>query len=88
MFAPLSHPNDELSWGLGWGLATVAGADTFWQWGNNGVYRGFAIGSRARRWGAVILTNSANGLNLCREVVTRLLGIEHPAFRWNLVIPR
>ena len=88
MFTPLSHPNGDLSWGLGWGLATVDGADTFWQWGNNGVYRGFAIGSRARRWGAVILTNSANGLNLCREVVTRLLGVEHPAFRWNMVIPR
>jgi len=37
---------------------------------------------------AVVLTNSANGLNLCHEVVTRLLGVEHPAFRWNLVIPR
>lgn len=88
MFAPVSHPTEDLSWGLGWGLATVDGADTFWQWGNNGVYRGFAIGSRARRWAAVILTNSANGLNLCREVVTRLLGIEHPAFRWNMVIRR
>ena len=88
MFAPVSHPTGDLSWGLGWGLATVDSADTFWQWGNNGVYRGFAIGSRARRWAAVILTNSANGLQFSREVVTRLLGVEHPAFRWNMVIPR
>jgi CubicO group peptidase (beta-lactamase class C family) len=88
MFKAVSHPNSDLGWGLGWGLATVDGADTFWQWGNNGVYRGFVVGSRARRWGAVVFTNSANGLSLCREVVTRLLGVEHPAFRWNLVMPR
>lgn len=88
MFTPLSHPNAELSWGLGWGLASVGDLETFWQWGNNGVYQGFVVAARRTRWGAVVLTNSANGLKLCREIVTRLLGAEHPAFRWNLVIPR
>jgi hypothetical protein len=78
--------NDELSWGLGWGLARVDGEDTFWHWGNNGPYQAFIVGSRRRRWATVIFTNSANGLKLCREVVTRLLRVEHPAFRWSSVL--
>lgn len=88
MFSPAVKVNDELSWGLGWGLARVRGDDTFWHWGNNEVYQGFVVGSRARRWGAAIFTNSANGLRACREIVTRLLGEEHPAFRWETVLPR
>jgi CubicO group peptidase (beta-lactamase class C family) len=86
MFATAARVNDDLAWGLGWGLARVAGDDTFWHWGNNGVYQSFVVGSRKRRWGVVIFTNSANGLKLCREVVTRLLGTDHPAFQWSLVL--
>jgi CubicO group peptidase (beta-lactamase class C family) len=86
MFTPASHVNDEITWGLGWGLARVGGADSFWHWGNNGVYQGFVAGSRTRRWGAVVFTNSANGLKLCREVFGRLLGADHPAFRWSQVL--
>ena len=86
MFTSVAKVNDELSWGLGWGLARVDGEDTFWHWGNNGPYQAFIVGSRRRRWATVIFTNSANGLKLCREVVTRLLRVEHPAFRWSSVL--
>lgn len=88
MFRPVAHVNDELSWGLGWGLARAAGTHTFWHWGNNNVYQSFVVGSRERRWGLVVLTNSASGLKVCREVVNRALGADHPAFAWNAVIPR
>jgi CubicO group peptidase (beta-lactamase class C family) len=88
MFAPASRVNDSLGWSLGWGLARAGGTDTFWHWGNNNVYQGFVAGSRERQWGLVVLTNSANGLKLCREIFTRALGAEHPAFKWNLVIPQ
>jgi len=86
MFTGLSRVNDEISWGLGWGLARVEGDDTFWHWGNNGVYQSFVLGSRKRRWAAVVFTNSANGLKLCREVFARLWGSDHPAFRWSQVL--
>ena len=88
MFTPASRVNESLTWGLGWGLARANGTDTFWHWGNNNVYQGFVAGSRAKRWGLVVLTNSANGLRLCRELFARAIGTEHPAFRWNLVIPQ
>ena len=88
MFTTTSRVNDDLTWGLGWGLARVSGDDSFWHWGNNSVYQSFVVGSRKRRWGVVIFTNSANGLKLCREVVTRLMGADHPAFQWSLVIPK
>jgi CubicO group peptidase (beta-lactamase class C family) len=88
MFSPLSHPNADLQWGLGWGLGRAGKLDTFWHWGNNNVYQSFVVGCRERRSGLVVFTNSANGLMLCREIVNRYLGTEHPAFRWKLVMPQ
>ena len=88
MMTPAVKVNDELSWGLGWGLASVAGTPHLWHWGNNTVYQSFITGSPTTGSGIVVFTNSANGMRLCREVVTTFLGLEHPAFRWPQVLPR
>jgi hypothetical protein len=87
MFSPAVRVNGQLSWGLGWGLARAGGTETFWQWGNNGPYQSFLVGSRDEGWGAVMLTNSANGLKGCRDIVARLVGEDHPAFQWSNVLP-
>jgi hypothetical protein len=86
MLQPAVKVNDEISWGLGWGLARAGKAATFWQWGNNGGYQGFVAGSRDSGRGIVVLTNSAHGLRVCREIVNAALGAEHPAFNWSQVL--
>ena len=86
MLRPTAKVNDEISWGLGWGLARVAGVRHFWHWGNNDVYQSFVTASAEDGRGIVVFTNSANGLRMIREVVTPLLGEEHPAFRWTAVL--
>lgn len=77
---------DDIWWGLGWGGASIRGASHIWQWGNNNVYQSFVTGSPDTGSGLVILTNSANGLRLCREAVAAFIGADHPAFNWDRVL--
>lgn len=84
MFSPANTVNDDIRWGLGWGLSSVDGAQHFWHWGNNNVYQSFATASPQR--GIVVMTNSEKGLRVCRDVVSTALGVEHPAFAWSMVL--
>ena len=71
-----------LSWGLGWGIQRTPGRTAFWQWGeNNGEFQNFAIGDRNGD-GVVVFTNSGNGFSIMPEVISAVLGGEHPAFPW------
>lgn len=81
MLKPQVAVNDSISWGLGWGLQHGVDGSSFWQWGDNGGYKNFAVASRERGWGAVVLTNGANGLRVCEEVLPEAVGAGMPAFR-------
>ena len=80
MITPQIKINDQLSWGLGWGLEETTQGRYFWHWGDLGDYTGFVLGSRARREGLVILTNGEMGLSICERIVQEVIGGEHPCF--------
>jgi CubicO group peptidase (beta-lactamase class C family) len=71
-----------LSWGLGWGIQRTPRRTAFWHWGeNNGEFQNFAIGDHNGD-GVVVFTNSGNGFSIMPEVISAVLGGDHPAFRW------
>jgi tetratricopeptide (TPR) repeat protein len=74
--------SERLSWGLGWGLEKTQEGESFWHWGDNGVFRCLVMGSRAARSGFVMFTNSANGLSIAEEVAAVVTGAAHPALSW------
>jgi len=80
MLRPQMKVNDSVSWGLGWGLQHTSSGCAFWQWGDNGGYKNFAVASRGRGRGVVVLTNGAKGLRLCEELVPEVMGCRQPAF--------
>jgi CubicO group peptidase (beta-lactamase class C family) len=90
MLTPQSMVDNELnlSWGLGWGLQPLGHDSAFWHWGKIGSmtdgYDSYAVMLRQRQRGAVILTNSVNGLKLCDLLAQAALElpIPQPAFRW------
>ena len=84
MLTPQVQVNQDIAWGLGWGLEHTNAGDAFWHWGDNGAFKAICLGYRALRTGVVVLTNSANGLRLCEELVIETLGgtQERPAFAW------
>jgi CubicO group peptidase (beta-lactamase class C family) len=75
-----------LWWGLGWGIQQPEDDIlSCWHWGANRGYRNFALFYPDSKCGAVILTNSARGTALARDVLALIgMGAQHPAFDWLL----
>jgi len=85
MLQPVSIVNERISWCLGIGLEKGNRGEYFWQWGDNDIYQGFAIMNRKQQSGLVILTNSAHGLRVCKEIVPIVFPDDHAAFSWRMV---
>lgn len=74
--------NDTLSWSLGWGIEiTPMGNIAFWHSGDNGTFQCFAF--QEDKLGIVIMTNSANGFNLCRKLLNQVSEGNHPLIDWE-----
>jgi hypothetical protein len=71
---------DDVAWGLGWGLE--AGGANFFQWGKMDGVRAFALGSVAQQAGLALFTNGNTGLRLMEDVAGLVLPGEHPACGW------
>jgi CubicO group peptidase (beta-lactamase class C family) len=90
LFEPQVRIDDELAWGLGWGIEESTGGRALWQWGNNPGYKNFAIGRPSDGRGVVVLTNGDRGALVYRNVVPELLPGRHPSLetrhrpRWLL----
>ena len=80
MLTPQIRVSDKTSWGLGVGLESTSVGEWFWHWGDMGDFQSFALGSRERRQGVVILTNSGSGLSICEQLVQAITAVEHPCF--------
>ena len=72
--------DQQIAWGLGWGLEPDHG--TFFQWGDNGQFKSFAIGSALERSGAVVFANGENGMSIMPELIDSLMPGENPVFKW------
>ena len=79
MFDPQARIDDELAWGLGWGIERTDAGPFVWQWGDDPGYKNFVIGSPADQRGVVVFTNGDNGPAIYSEVVRLLLPGPHPA---------
>lgn len=90
LFEPQARIDDELAWGLGWGIEESDGDRAIWQWGNDPGYKNFVIGRPADGLGVVVLTNGDRGALVYRDLVRRLLPWPHPSLetrhrpRWLL----
>ena len=75
--------SSRVFWGLGWGIDRTPDGPAIWQWGDNEVFRSYAVLWPAKRAGLVYFTNSVNGLALRNDLVSHVLGGEHPD--WEFV---
>ena len=85
MLRPQIKINQFLDWGLGWGLETMENENFFWHWGDVNTFKSFTLGSRKLGTGIVILTNSQNGLKICREIVPEVIPSKHNLFNWQMI---
>ncbi|MCP5100279.1 MAG: beta-lactamase family protein, partial [Chloroflexi bacterium] len=73
---------EGLFWGLGWGIQQHKGIDAFWHWGDNYVFRAFAVGFREEGIGVVIMANGENAPQIWEDVCQAAIGGEYPAISW------
>lgn len=73
---------EQLSWGLSWGLQNIQDRSIAWHWGDNGGYKNYVFFDIVNKIGLVCFTNSDNGLFICNEIVKHVTGEEQIAFKW------
>jgi CubicO group peptidase (beta-lactamase class C family) len=80
--APPAKLSKNVAWGLGWGLQSTDEGISFWHWGDNGNTKAYIVAFDKQKMGVVVLTNSATGLSIIREIVDEAVGGQQPALAW------
>ncbi len=76
--------DEQIFWGLGWGLQHVPGSEAFWHWGDNGDFQAFVMGFLEQKAGMVCMANSRNGRALWADLFGLAFGGAQPAVAWLL----
>ncbi len=82
MMKPQVRINDELAWGLGWGIQEDEGQKYLWQWGDNGEWKNFVMVHPDSASAIAVFTNGDTGMRVCERVVAAATGKDQPAFLW------
>lgn len=67
--------NQEVFWGLGWGIYKLK-ENLLWHWGDNGGFKAFVCLSLETKSGVLIFTNSFNGLQVCFDTASLVTGVD------------
>jgi CubicO group peptidase (beta-lactamase class C family) len=70
----------ELFWGLGWGIYQKESM-LLWHWGDNGGFKAFVCLDLETKSGALICTNSFNGLPVCFDIASCVTGVDFTPIR-------
>jgi CubicO group peptidase (beta-lactamase class C family) len=65
---------NRVAWSLGFGVQEDENGPALWQWGDFVIFRSFVIAYPRQKTAMVYLTNSAYGLSIYPDLVTRALG--------------
>jgi CubicO group peptidase (beta-lactamase class C family) len=74
-----TEKSDKVLWGLGPGLVKTNCGDAFFQWGDNGKFKGFCIAFKKQKAGLVYFANSSSGLSIAKDIVAQALGADMSA---------
>jgi len=78
----------SMTWGLGFGLYETDLGTAFWHWGDMGIVKAYVVGIPEEKSGLVMLSNSANGLNMAYSLINMCVGGGRHEFFHVLNIPQ
>lgn len=80
---PIVRINPVVSWGLGWGIETIAGTHYLFQHGSlAGANTTFVLLHPQSQTGIAVFTNHINGQRVIDRIFRAATGREHPVFLW------
>lgn len=71
-----------LGWGLGWGIQETEKGPAIWHRGDNGGFKGYAVGLLNEKDGVVFFANGANGLSITEALIEGALDVSQPSVKW------
>ena len=71
-----TEKSDQVLWALGPGLVKTNCGNAFFQWGDNGDFKGLCIAFKKQKAGLVYLSNSSSGLSIAKDIVAQALGAD------------
>jgi len=82
MLSPQMEIEEEISWGLGWGLQEGEAGKSFWHWGDNGNFKAFTLGLPESGMGMAMFANSFYGQSIVEDLLEALFDARFPAVGW------
>lgn len=85
----ITTENDDidLSYGLGWGLLKCKYGKAFFKEGHDDAWRNYNINFIDKGISIIIMTNSANGELIFKELLERLIGDVFTPWKWETYFP-
>lgn len=77
----------NLSYGLGWGLLKCKYGRAFYKEGHDDAWRNYTINFYDRGIGIIIMTNSANGELIFKELLREIIGDTFTPWKWQRYLP-
>lgn len=77
----------DLSYGLGWGLLTCKYGRAFFKEGHDDAWRNYNINFIDKGISIIIMTNSANGELIFKELLETLIGDTFTPWKWETYFP-
>ena len=77
----------DLSYGLGWGLLKCKYGSAFFKEGHDDAWRNYNINFIDRGIAIIIMTNSANGELIFKELLATLIGDTFTPWKWESYFP-
>ncbi|HBF36776.1 MAG TPA: hypothetical protein DDW50_05595 [Firmicutes bacterium] len=78
MLQPTVKWQNQIYWGLGFGILKSSNEDFFWHWGNNYYYCSFLIVGKESKQGVIIMTNGNTGMRMAERVAMRVINTYFP----------
>lgn len=77
----------NLSYGLGWGLLKCKYGTAFFKEGHDDAWRHYNINFQEKGISIIIMTNSANGELIFKELLEKIIGDTYTPFEWQRYTP-
>ncbi|MFZ1513772.1 MAG: serine hydrolase domain-containing protein [Saprospiraceae bacterium] len=77
----------DLSYGLGWGLLKCKYGKAFFKEGHDDAWRNYNINFIDKGISIIIMTNSANGELIFKELLEKLIGDTFTPWKWETYFP-
>ena len=83
----LENESINLSYGLGWGLLKCKYGRAFFKEGHDDAWRNYNINFIDKGISIIIMTNSANGELIFKELLEKIIGDTCTPWKWERYIP-